>query len=728
MRKQVCCWRSKKIYIFAIAIAVIFVSAFLLYLPDTRNYLNSVVSAIKNKCQTVKTTTFIKSYRVKELTDTYGIAQTKDGKYVITGHTVNPNESMCGYSMFWIKADKNGSKEWSKLYNNCGSDGYAITQLTDGNYVAAGEVAGEFRTDEEQAELEGQGDNLVVKIDSKGNPIWTRTVSQQSIDTPAKLLPTKDGGFVMSGSTGKLTGQPDVADVMHIMFLGNFNTNGETNWLKEIDADEQFPVKFAEQTKDNGYILIGNIKLVDENNQNVPALVKLNKNGDYEWATGLESVPLEIPNLTMNPDKSLKVGTPNKMHLPFGTFFTAEQTNDGGYMALGNFYSASLSADELKELTKNAGKELSFVAVKVDQKGKFQWARTLKLKKYLEDPVIEKTKDGGYIIMGNVLAIENQQIAERAKAAEEMMNEYYKKYPIMSPETPASKKELEKISDTIEATNAPFEAKNIILVKTDANFKYQWGKKIGITKNLYGYDIIQTADSGYAIAGTWHTGIKYKSLGAWVEYTEAMIMKLDANGNLGNDNGLVADFSDTESSDVSSYIVANKLNSPKLLQSYPIDNIVRKIKVGDKKGINTIASEAKTYNVKFCSITAKSDTAGSAVATKTRPQMKYEETKEIEAATEKGKKVNNELMPILKGVFNNEVKLWDNDISGWVAYRFKRLVTKDDINKISAAMITLGYKIDSNANGDFTATKIGATLNFHFYLGDTNQGRLDVTY
>ncbi|KKR05436.1 MAG: hypothetical protein UT33_C0011G0147 [Candidatus Peregrinibacteria bacterium GW2011_GWC2_39_14] len=723
----------KKNYIPAITITIIFAAAILLCLPNTRDYLNSVISAQaipapKDACQTTKTTTFIRSYRVKEKSDAYSIIQAKNGEYVITGHTINPGE-LCGYSMFWIKADGNGNKEWSKLYNNCSSDGYAITQLTDGNYVAAGEISGEFITDEEQLKLEAQGDGLVVKINSKGNPIWTRTISRESRDTPAKLIPTKDGGFVMSGMTGALVGQPDVADVMHIMFLGNFNANGETNWLKEIDADVQHEIKFAEQTKDEGYILIGNIKLVDENNQNVPALVKLNKNGEYEWATGLESVPLEIPNLTIGPDgKSVKVGIPNKMHVPFGTFFTAEQTSDGGYIALGNFYSSSLAADEITNLTKNAGKELNFVAVKVDDKGRFVWTRTLKLKKYLEDSVIEKTKDGGYIIMGNALAIDDQQLGQRIKTYDEMMNEYYKKYPIMSQETPASKKEMEKIADTIENTNAPFEAKNIILVKTDADFKYQWGKKIGITKNLRGYSIIQAADSGYAIAGTWHTGIKRKSLGSWIETTEAMILKLDANGNLGNNNGLIADFTDTESADIGSYIVANNLNSPKLLQSYPMDNIVRKIKVGDKKGVNTVVSAAKTYNVQFCSITAKNDTAGNVTVTKTRPQMKYEETKEIEATSKKGKTINDELMPVLKKVFNGEVKLWDDFSGGWVAYRFKRLVTKDDINKISAALITIGYKIDSNANGDFTATKIGTTLNFHFYLGDTNTGHLDVNY
>lgn len=722
----------KKIYFLLIAVMAISVSAILLLHFNNGIFFDSVINAIKDKCQTIQTTTFIKSFRLKDNSDSYSLVQNKDGGYVITGHTINPSE-LCGYSMFWIKVDGKGNKDWSKLYNNCSSDGYAITQLTDGNYVAAGEISGEFITDEDQAKLEAQGDNFVVKIDGKGNPIWTRTVSRESIDTPARLIPTKDGGFAMSGETGKLVGQPDVADVMHIMFLGNFNTNGETNWLKTIDADEQFPVKYAQKTKDDGYILIGNIKLVDENGQDVPALVKLNKNGGYEWATGLESVPMEIPNLSLDTDgKSLKVGTPNKMHIPFGIFLSAEQTNDGGYVALGTFYSSSLAADEISNLVNNAGKELSFVAVKVDKKGKFLWARTLKLKKYLEDSVMKKTQDGGYIIMGNNLVggIFNEDSAVRSKSYDEMMNKYYKKYPQGSPETPASKRDMEKIADTIEATEAPFRAKNIVLVKTDADFKYQWGKTVGITKDLDGYDIVQTADSGYAIAGTWYTGIKKKVLGSWTEYTEAMILKLDANGNLGFEKGLVSDFAETESADVSSYIVANKLNSPQLLQSYSMDNVVRKIKVGDKNGVITTASEAKTYDAKFCSVTAKEDEAngGSAVVTKARAQMKYEETKEIAVATKKGIIVNDEIMPILKGIFNNEVKLWDEDATGWVAYRFKRLVTADDITKTIDELKKAGYKIDSNDNKDFTATKIGLTLNFHFYLGDTNIGRLDVMY
>jgi len=719
---------NKRNHVLVCAIIGVFVVGTLLSFQGTRNYLTSVVSTIKEKCQTISSTTFLKSYRLKDKSDTYGIVQTHDGGYAITGSTVNPSE-LCGYSMFWIKADSNGGKDWSKLFNNCSSDGYAITQLKDGNYIAAGEVSGEFRTDEEQEELESQGDNFLVKIDSKGNNIWARTVSQQSADSPAKLFPTKDGGFVMSGATGVLVGQRDVADVEHVLLLGNFDVNGNTNWLKKIEGGENM-TKSVEQTKDGGYIMIGNVKLVKENDQKVPALIKLKKDGKYEWARGLENLPIEIPNLIMSKDgKSFTVGTPNKMHLAFGDFLNAEQTDDGGYIALGRYFPAT-STEEINKGIQEAFKETSFVAVKVDSKGKFKWARVLKVKKFLEDSVIEKTKDGGYVIMGNNLVggYVNEDMVNNAAKYEKMMEEYYAKYPIMSPGTPESKKALDEISKEIESWQSTLMVRNIVLIKTDANFKYQWGKTIGGAKDLDGYAIIPTTDSGYAIAGTWHTGIKYKLLGSTMEYTEAMILKLDANGNLGNDNGLIADFTDTESGDVSAYVVTDKLSSPKLAVEYVMDNIARTIKVSDKKGATTTVSESKTYDAKFCSVKAKSDSTSGTTVTKTRPEMKYDETKEIEAKTAKGKIVDDEIRPVLKEVFNNEVKLWDDDISGWVAYRFKRIVTKEDISKISAAMTKLGYEIDSNTNGDFTATKIGMTLNLHFYLGDTNTGRLDIMY
>ncbi|MFA5792284.1 MAG: S-layer homology domain-containing protein [Candidatus Gracilibacteria bacterium] len=648
----------------------------------------SSMSFFSEDAEDIKTTTFLKSYRIKDTADSFEIIQTSDGGYAITGRTLTPSE-LCGYSMFWIKADKNGNKTWSRLFHNCSSEGFAITQLTDGNYLVAGDVSGEFRTDEEQSELEGQGDNLVIKLDGNGNQIWTRTVSQQSIDAPSKLAPTEDGGFVMSGSTGVLVGQRDVADVQHTLFLGNFSTDGETNWFKKIESEEGM-VKSVEQTKDDGYILIGDVKLVEENDQTVPALVKLDEDGEFEWATGLENVPFDFATVTGNAEEGFTWGT-SQMHMDAGSFFGTEQTDDGGYMALGGYFA---STAQQAETNLQEGEfylsESSFIGVKLNSEGELQWARTIKIKKYLEDPVMKKTEDGGYILMGN--------------------NINYMDYMNSAGTIPLATK--------------------IVLVKLDENFNYEWGKIIAGPSSVNGYAITQTSDLGYAITGTWYTGITYELLGSEMEYTEAMILKLDTNGNLGNDNGLITDFSDIEKSDVSAYIVANDLSSPNLIEEYSMDNVSRNIKVSTKDGTNTVASEAITYQAQICTATNPDDFTDSdePPATKTQAQIEYEATDEIVATSEKGILINDELMPILNEVFNNEVKLWDDTASAWVSYRFSRLVTDGDIEEIVTALEDLGYGIDSNDNGDFTATKIGLTLNFHFYLGDYNAGKLDVMY
>ncbi|MFA5788945.1 MAG: S-layer homology domain-containing protein [Candidatus Gracilibacteria bacterium] len=647
----------------------------------------SSTSFFSGDAETIQATTFVKSYRLKDTADSFSIAQTTSGEYIIAGRTLNPSE-LCGYSMFWIKADKNGDKEWSHLFDNCSSEGFAITELTDGNYLVAGDVSGDFMTDEEQLNLEGQGNDLIIKLDSNGNQIWSRTVGLESIDAPSKLIPTENGGFTMSGQTGELVGQPDVADVIHVTSLGNFSADGETNWLKKITSGEDM-TKSVEQTEDGGYVLIGEVQLVEENDQMVPALIKLDEDGDFDWATGLENIPLDFATVTGDEEEGFTWGT-SQMHLQAGDFFAAEQTDDGGYMALGAYFASTTSQDNITDLQEGYLKESSFIGIKLDSEGELEWARTIKIKRYLEDPTIGKTSDGGYVIMGN--------------------NINYMEY--------------------MDSAGAIPLTTNIVLVKLDENFNYQWGKVVGETKNLEGYAVTQTDDSGYAITGTWYTGIKYMLLGSEMEYTEAMIVKLDANGDLGNNNGLITDFSDIEKSDVSDYIVADDLSSPELIVEYPMNNTAQTVQVSTKDGTNTTASEAMTYEVRICSVTdADGFTDGNSHPdTKTQAEISYEETDEIEATSEKGILINDELMPILNEVFDDEVKLWDDFSGGWVAYKFNRLVTRDDIAEIVTALEGLDYGIDSNTNGDFTATKVGLTLNFHFYLGDLNAGQLDVMY
>lgn len=67
------------------------------------------------------------------------------------------------------------------------------------------------------------------------------------------------------------------------------------------------------------------------------------------------------------------------------------------------------------------------------------------------------------------------------------------------------------------------EGKDFLLVKTDAKGNMQWNHTYGGTNNDCAYDLIQTSDGGYAIAG--YT----RSFGA--TFTDFWLVKTDANGN-----------------------------------------------------------------------------------------------------------------------------------------------------------------------------------------------------
>ena len=145
------------------------------------------------------------------------------------------------------------------------------------------------------------------------------------------------------------------------------------------------------------------------------------------------------------------------------------QTSDGGYAIAGS-YSFFGYKDEVDEVY--AG---DVYLVKLDANGNLQWTKTIGGEKTDRGFSLIQTSDGGYAIAG---------FTNSFGAGED----------------------------------------DVYVVKLDANGNLQWTKTIGGPKDDYGNSLIQTADGGYAIAGS------TKSFGAGGE--DVYVVKLDANGNL----------------------------------------------------------------------------------------------------------------------------------------------------------------------------------------------------
>jgi hypothetical protein len=141
--------------------------------------------------------TFQKTYGGAVYDLGYSVQQTADGGYVIAGIT---NSFGAGnYDAYLLKTDSYGSLQWSKTFGGAGNEGYAILsepfsvqQTTDGGYVIIG------YTDSFGA---GTIDAYLIKTDSSGNLLWSKTFGGTLYDYGSQVRQSTDGGYVIAGRT-----------------------------------------------------------------------------------------------------------------------------------------------------------------------------------------------------------------------------------------------------------------------------------------------------------------------------------------------------------------------------------------------------------------------------------------------------------------------------------------------------------------------------------------------
>jgi uncharacterized delta-60 repeat protein len=120
------------------------------------------------------------------------VQQTTDGGYIVAGYT---NSTGAGYDDFWVlKLNSNGSVVWSKTYGGAGYDDASSAQQTaDGGYIVAG-TSDSFTSG-------GNANLWVLKLDSTGDVTWQNDYGGTSDDYAYSIQQASDGGYIVAGQT-----------------------------------------------------------------------------------------------------------------------------------------------------------------------------------------------------------------------------------------------------------------------------------------------------------------------------------------------------------------------------------------------------------------------------------------------------------------------------------------------------------------------------------------------
>ena len=220
----------------------------------------------------------------------YSIKQAKDSGYIITGNT--------GGDILLIKTDENGDSLWTKIFDGNGGIGHSVQQTSDDGYIMVGVANRTVPTDFNYI----NGDLVLIKTDSYGDTLWTKTYSDSFIKWGNSVQQTSDDGYIITGLKERSRSRSNYLTDTYL-FLVRTDVYGDTLWTKAYRSGDGVHSHWDEgtsvlQTADNGFIIIGNNFW----------LIRTDSSGDTLWTKILS------PN---NPGNSIS------------------KTDDGGYIVTG---------------------------------------------------------------------------------------------------------------------------------------------------------------------------------------------------------------------------------------------------------------------------------------------------------------------------------------------------------------------------------------------------------
>ena len=234
-----------------------------------------------------------KSYNVQLLSqktlggksDDHIIAMTSasDGGYLLAGLSNYDGSSSTYRGDAWIvKLNSNGDTLWTRTMGGAGYDAaFAVAGTTDGGFVLACGTSSNNSGD--VGANHGGSDWWIVKLKSNGDTAWTRLIGSTAGEYPTSIAATYDGGFIVCGYIIGLSGNID-------LLIAKLNSSGNVVWQKQMGGTgEEYGNDVT--VAGDGTILVA-AATTSNNNGDVGVnhgmkdywIIKLSANGDKIWS------------------------------------------------------------------------------------------------------------------------------------------------------------------------------------------------------------------------------------------------------------------------------------------------------------------------------------------------------------------------------------------------------------------------------------------------------------
>ena len=195
------------------------------------------------------------------------ISSASDGGFIIAGEITNENTG--NSSCYLLKVNNNGEFEWDRSFGGSLNDqGFFLISANDGGFVITGVT---------RSQNDSSGDLWLIKVNNTGEILWEKTFGGENFESGRSLQQTSDEGYIIVGQTESFgNGNNDA-------YLLKTDSQGNEIWSRTYGGSGTDQGRYVVETLDQGYIISGYTDSYGSMGGFNFWLIKTDSNGDLEW-------------------------------------------------------------------------------------------------------------------------------------------------------------------------------------------------------------------------------------------------------------------------------------------------------------------------------------------------------------------------------------------------------------------------------------------------------------
>ena len=232
------------------------------------------------------------------LGEDYGttLLETKDGGFLITGvldvsasngqgNAKSTITNHAGGDYWVLKTNNLGALEWSRYFGGSFTEiPLGIVETDNHNYIIVGSSdSNDFNISNNK----GSYDFWMTKIATDGSLLLEKTFGGSEIDEASAIIAANDGNFIIVGNTRSADKDVSKNNGAADIWILKVSKEGNLIWEKTIGGSSFEVAKAIYKTQDNGFLIAGSSRSLDNGfqnkGQNDALILKIDENGNLLW-------------------------------------------------------------------------------------------------------------------------------------------------------------------------------------------------------------------------------------------------------------------------------------------------------------------------------------------------------------------------------------------------------------------------------------------------------------